>query len=269
MEAVHVPPEIKSELYDRDWSIIGRQISEWIREYIETNGLSGAVVGVSGGVDSATTAYLVARAVKDYYFLILPSESTPKRDIEDALKVVNNLNAGNRFSIVNIDNIVNIVKENVGTEDKRVIGNVKARVRMTYLYAFAQKMNYLVVGTGDKSELLLGYFTKYGDGGVDILPIGDLYKTQVRALAKALGVPKEIYEKPSSPALWIGQTAEEELGFKYEVADLVLYLLYDKGYDEEKVMKTLGVSKDLIDKIKYLVKINSHKRQLPPIFKLH
>ncbi len=268
MEALHIPSEVYKELYERDWNEVGRRISEWIREYVESNSLSGAVVGVSGGVDSATTAYLVARAVKDYYFLILPSESTPRRDVDDALKVIKNLNATDRYSIINIDDVVKIIGNNVKTDDKKVLGNVKARVRMIYLYAFAQKMNYLVVGTGDKSELLLGYFTKYGDGGVDILPIGDLYKTQVRMLAKALGVPREIYEKPSSPALWVGQTAEEELGFKYDVADVILYLLYDKGYDDEKVMKLTGVSEELIEKIKYLVKINAHKRTLPPIFKL-
>jgi len=190
--------ELKKELYDKDWNKIGEEIVKWIKNYVEENGLQGAVVGVSGGVDSATTAFLVSKALKNYYFLILPSDSTPQRDIQDALKVVKLLNAEDRHSMISVDDVVSLIRDKVGTDDKRVIGNVKARIRMVYLYAFAQKFNYLVVGTGDKSELLLGYFTKYGDGGVDILPIGDLYKTQVRLLAKALGVPKEIYEKPRS-----------------------------------------------------------------------
>jgi NAD+ synthase len=261
--------ELKKELYDKDWNKIGEEIVKWIKNYVEENGLQGAVVGVSGGVDSATTAFLVSKALKNYYFLILPSDSTPQRDIQDALKVVKLLNAEDRHSMISVDDVVSIIRDKVGTDDKRVIGNVKARIRMVYLYAFAQKFNYLVVGTGDKSELLLGYFTKYGDGGVDILPIGDLYKTQVRLLAKALGVPKEIYEKPSSPALWTGQTAEEELGFKYEVADLVLYAMYEKGLSETEVTRLLGIEKSVVERIKQLVRINSHKRNLPPIFKLN
>jgi NAD+ synthase len=139
---------------------------------------------------------------------------------------------------------------------------------MILLYAYAQKFNYLVVGTGDKSELLLGYFTKYGDGGVDVLPIGDLYKTQVKELGKVLGLPERIIKKPSSPALWEGQTAEGELGISYDIADAILYLRYEELKSIDEVVKELDVNKEIVIKIDRLVKTSQHKRLPPEIFRL-
>jgi len=122
------------------------------------------------------------------------------------------------------------------------------------------------VGTGDKSELLLGYFTKYGDGGVDVLPIGGLYKTPVRQLAKYLGVPKRIIEKPSPPRLWPGQTAEEELGVSYEIIDSILYARFEKWLPEEEIAKTLNISREVVNKILTMVKKTQHKRLPPEVF---
>ncbi|MCQ4342596.1 MAG: NAD(+) synthetase, partial [Sulfolobaceae archaeon] len=115
--------ELKKELYDKDWNKIGEEIVKWIKNYVEENGLQGAVVGVSGGVDSATTAFLVSKALKNYYFLILPSDSTPQRDVQDALKVVKLLNAEDRYSMISVDDVVSVIRDKVGTDDKRVIGN--------------------------------------------------------------------------------------------------------------------------------------------------
>lgn len=125
----------------------------------------------------------------------------------------------------------------------------------------------LVIGTGDKSELMLGHFTKHGDGGVDLLPIGDLYKTQVRALAKHMGLPEEIAKKPSSPRLWVGQTAEGELGFTYAQADPVLYA-WELGIPESEIPEQTGIPPSVVSKILKRVKENAHKRNPPPIAKL-
>ncbi|EZQ01817.1 MULTISPECIES: NAD+ synthase [Acidianus] len=250
-----------------DYSSISEYLTLRIKDYIQNAGAKGGILGISGGVDSAVTAYLLSKAVDNFYFLLMPSESTPKEDIQDSLDIITELSAEDKYSFITIDPIVEKFKESVG-EDKKVIGNVKARVRMTLLYAFAQKMNYLVIGTGDKSELLLGYFTKYGDGGVDVLPIGDLYKTQVRGLGKFLGVPEKVVGKPSSPALWEGQSAEGELGFGYDLADAVLYLMVEEMKGTEEISAELEINKDLVKKIKDLVISSQHKRLPPEIFRL-
>ena len=142
-----------------------------------------------------------------------------------------------------------------------------ARIRMTILYAEAKKLNAMVIGTGDKSELLIGYFTKYGDGGVDILPIGDIYKTQLRKLAVYLNVPEHIAYKPSSPELWSGHTAEGELGLTYERIDAILYLYFDMKKTKEEIEK-LGYKKWEIDLVLQRYYSTMHKRTTPPIIKL-
>ena len=243
-------------------------ITRRLREYLEFSNKEGGVVGVSGGIDSAVTATLLARATDNFYILLMPSSSTPKIDLEDSFKIIEILRAENKYKLINIDEIVKIFSDNIETTDKLIIGNVKARTRMILLYAYAQKLNYLVVGTGDKSELLLGYFTKYGDGGVDVLPIGDLYKTQVRMLGKCLGLPERIVNKPSSPALWEGQTAEKELGIDYETIDSILYLRFEEMRSEEEIAEILSIPLDIVKRIDKLVKISQHKRLPPEIFRL-
>jgi len=250
-----------------DFNLVTKSLTEQLRKYMETSERKGGVVGLSGGVDSSTVAALLTRATNNFYFLIMPSRSTPKRDIEDALQLVRSFKAEDRYSYVEIDDAVDLLASKVGTEDRVILGNLKARVRMSLLYAFASKLNYLVVGTGDRSELLLGYFTKYGDGGVDLLPIGALYKTQVRSLARYLGLPEGIALKPSSPALWEGQSAEGELGVSYEVADSVLYLLVDQGMSPSQVARTLGVNEELVLRIQSMIRSSEHKRNPPVILR--
>ncbi|WP_338604638.1 NAD+ synthase [Sulfolobus tengchongensis] len=262
-----MPEYIKKSL-TVDCDTITSYIVERIKEYLEFSNKKGGVVGVSGGIDSAVTATLLAKATSNFFILLMPSSSTPKIDLDDSFEIVKLLNAQDKYKLINIDDIVKLFANKIETDNKYIIGNIKARTRMIILYAYAQMLDYLVVGTGDKSELLLGYFTKYGDGGVDILPIGDLYKTQVRMLGKCLGLPDRIVTKPSSPALWEGQTAEGELGIDYETIDSILYLRFDEMREENEVAQILGIPIDVVKKVDRLVKNSQHKRLPPEIFRL-
>ncbi|MEZ0248943.1 MAG: NAD+ synthase [Thermoproteus sp.] len=251
-----------------DCDAVSRYIVERLREYIEESGAKGGVLGLSGGVDSSVVAVLLAKATDNFFFLLMPSSTTPPRDMEDAMKIVKLTRGEGKHAVIPIDDYVNALAVAAGTQDKKIVGNIKARVRMALLYAYAQKLGYLVIGTGDKSELMLGYFTKYGDGGVDVLPIGDLYKTQVRQLGRCLGVPEEIVEKPPSPALWEGQTAEGELGIDYDTIDSVLYLRYEEMRTPEEVAAMLGVDISIVERVDLLVRKSQHKRLPPEIFRL-
>lgn len=231
----------------------------------ERAGNKTLVVGVSGGVDSAVTLALCVRAVgkQRVLALILPhSESTPLEDLSDARSLVSAMGAKRREH--SIDEITNAFQKTLETTDHRLTGNIKARIRMTILYYYANLMDGLVVGTGDRSELMLGYFTKYGDGGVDLLPLGSLYKTQVRELAELLNLPQRIAVKPSSPALWKGQTAQAELGAEYNVIDRVLYGLTELGLNQQQ-LEAMGFDERVLAKIVALVDNSSHKRSTPPI----
>ncbi len=256
-----------SEELNLDWSFTRKYLVKRISEYIETSGKNGGIVGLSGGIDSSVVLKLLSEATHNVYVLMMPSESTPPQDMDDSMKVLEVV--GNLpYSVIKIDEIVKSFASAVDSRNNLVIGNIKARVRMTLLYAFAQKLNYLVIGTGDKSEILLGYFTKYGDGGVDVLPIGDLYKTQVRKLGSYLGLPRNVIEKPSSPALWEGQTAEGEIGLSYDIIDRILYLTFEKLVQPERVAEMVGVTPEKIERVLTLVKRNEHKRKMPEIFKI-
>ncbi|WP_420809453.1 NAD+ synthase [Acidianus sulfidivorans] len=257
-----------AEIKNLDYNTVINYLTNRIKDYISQSNRKGGIIGLSGGVDSAVTTVLLSNATKNFYILLMPSSTTPKKDINDSIEIINKINANNKYSIINIDNIVETISKYVNTDDKLVIGNIKARVRMALLYAYAQKFDYLVVGTGDKSELLLGYFTKYGDGGVDILPIGDLYKTQVRELAKYLNLPDYIAYKPSSPALWEGQTAENEIGISYDIIDPILYLRVEKLMSIEEISKELDIDIDIVNKIDKMIRQSQHKRLPPEIFRL-
>ncbi len=245
------------------------EIAEFLYDYFANSRTKGAVVGVSGGVDSCTTLALVALALgpRRVTALILPSGFTPKQDVEDAVAVAKQF--GVRYYVIGIDQLLSAYAALPFYDENNVVakGNLMARIRMSILYYYANKNNLLVVGTGDKSELMLGYFTKYGDGGVDILPIGDLYKTQVRQMARLLGLPEHVVLKPSSPRLWAGQTAEGELGMKYSEVDLVLYA-YEIGIPKRDIPAETGVSRSKVESILARVRENAHKRAPPPVAKL-
>ena len=257
-----IPPE-------PDYEYVVERITRFIREAVERSGVRGLAMGLSGGVDSATTAALAVKAIgpEKVDVLILPDmETTPREDVKDAEELARHL--GVKYQEVDIHGVYEAYSRFLpfhDPEDRVANGNLRARIRMTILYYYANRNSLLVCGTGDKSELLLGYYTKYGDGGVDILPIADLYKTQVRKLAMRLGVPERIALKPSSPRLWPGQMAEEELGVSYEVIDPVLYLYVEKGRSLEEIVEETGVEEKKVEAIIRRVHRSEHKRMPPPI----
>ncbi len=249
-----------------------RRITEFIRDKVAEASAEGVVIGLSGGVDSSVTLALAVEALgkERVHGLVLPdTRVTPQEDIDDALGIASKF--GIKVSRVDIDPIVESFKKAVSfyrPEDKVSLGNVRARVRMTVLYYYANTHNLLVCGTGDKSEIYMGYFTKYGDGGADLLPIGDLFKTQVRELGRQLGVPEKILRKPSSPRLWEDQTAEDELGASYEVIDTVLFYYLNLKMEPQQINKETGIPIDLIERIVDRIYRFEHKRNMPPIAKL-
>ncbi len=253
--------------------LVADRVSGFIRRRVEEAGTNGVVIGLSGGLDSSTTAYLCVRALgpSRVLCLIMPDENvTPKEDVEDAKLVANTL--GVEYHLIPItkafDALTEALDQLYKPEEYRSAGNIRARIRMILLYYAANALNRLVAGTSDKSEVMIGYFTKYGDGAADLLPMGNLYKTQVKELARFLGVPKHIVAKPSSPRLWRGQTAEQELGLSYEVIDPVLYASYELGMSSEDVAKELNVPLEVVERVKLMVERSAHKRSLPPMAEL-
>ena len=247
-----------------DFERVAKGIEEFIRREVSDAGASGVVLGLSGGLDSSTAAYLAVRALgKDSVLgLLLPDlKITPPVDVEDARAVADAL--GIETIYIDISSIHRAYMKHL-KPDRLAEGNLRARIRMCILYYYANLLKRLVLGTGDRSETLIGYFTKYGDGGADIQPLAGLYKTQVRALAAYLGVPKQIVAKRSSPRLWADQEAEDELGLSYEDIDRILYSLFDLKMGVEEASRSLSVPLDKVLSILNRHRATEHKRQLPP-----
>ncbi|MDI3279937.1 MAG: NAD(+) synthase [Bacillota bacterium] len=228
---------------------------KWIQERVREAGARGIVVGLSGGIDSAVTAALAARACPgETLGVIMPCHSDPQ-DAEDARLVARHLQLPT--AVVDLtpvyDALVTALGENPGQAAPRDLAraNLKPRLRMATLYFFANRRNYLVAGTGNRSELTVGYFTKYGDGGVDILPLGGLVKQQVRLLAYYLDIPREIIARRPSAGLWEGQTDEGEMGLTYEELDH--FLLTRQGRPE------------VVERVTRLSLASEHKRRLPAV----
>ncbi|MEM2098494.1 MAG: NAD+ synthase [Candidatus Bathyarchaeia archaeon] len=248
-----------------------KRIRNFIKNYVKNAGASGIVLGLSGGIDSNTIAALCSLAIggKRVLGLILPEKETynPK-DVADALLVAE------KFSInTQICDITTALEGFYTTipafdaKDKLCKGNIKARARMIYLYYYANKLNRIVCGSSDKSETMMGYFTKWGDAAADIAPIMDLYKTQVRQLAEYLGIPAELAKKPSTPALWPNQLAEAELGIKYETLDLILYGL-EHFMSTDEIAEQLNIETAIVEKVKERWLATEHKRKMPLTLKL-
>lgn len=244
-----------------------KSISSFLIENLEKAGAEGFVIGLSGGIDSSVTLSLALKAVdkNKIHVLIMPEEgATLKEDIQDSIELCKT--HGLNYEIIYINKIKQAFLDSLEKyKDVKVAGNLGPRIRMTILYYYANNRNCLVLGTGDKSELLIGYFTKYGDGGVDLLPIGDLYKTQVRQLGSYLGLPERIVKKPSSPRLWPGHIAEAEIGLSYEILDKILYGLIDLKLKEEEIASSLNIPIKIILDVKDRIFKNEHKRRGPII----
>jgi NAD+ synthase len=244
------------------------RIMEFIRREVEESGVSGVVIGLSGGVDSSLTAALCVRALgKDRVLgLIMPTSFMPKEDLEDAINLARVL--GIKTEIINIDGICNAFVDALQIDPnnpayRMPMANLRARIRMAILYFYANLYNYLVVGTSDRSEYLIGYFTKYGDGAADIFSIRHLYKTQVRELASYLGLPERIVKKPSSPQLYPGHKLSDELPVDYSTIDPILIGLFDEGLAAEGVSKNLGVPMEVVNEVLRRHMMTEHKRRSP------
>ncbi|MEI6631268.1 MAG: NAD+ synthase [bacterium] len=233
-----------------------RKIVRWISERLRQAGARGVVLGLSGGVDSGVVAALAKEAVgkKCLLALILPIHSQAQ-DLRDARLIAGKL--GIQTKLIDLSKIYDNLIKALPKAGKAVQANLKPRLRMLALYYYANKLNYLVCGTGNKAELTVGYFTKYGDGGVDILPIGDLLKSQVRKLARDLGIPDRIIAKSPTAGLWPGQTDEGEMGLFYPELDNILEL---KEKNKKQVLPRIKVAK-----VEGMIAKSAHKREAPRI----
>jgi NAD+ synthase len=242
-------------------------LTSFLRTEMNRMGFSRAVVGLSGGIDSALSCYLAAEALGPQNVLAvrMPYKSSAADSLEHAQMVIDAL--GVQSQIVEITAMVDPLFERFPEMTDRRKGNIMARERMIILYDQSEANRGLVVGTGNKTEILLGYTTLYGDSASALNPIGDLYKTQVRQLARAMGVPEPILQKAPSADLWSGQTDEGELGFTYADVDQLLYLLVDQRYSPEDLVEA-GFPEAFVRTVIERVRRNQFKRVLPLVAKL-
>ena len=227
--------DIINEIKDQDYVSITETIEKFISDKIKKSNAKGVILGLSGGIDSAVLAYLC----------------------KDALKII--ALTGIQYKLIDIKPIVHEYSMYLEPNEKSR-GNLRARIRTNILYYYANAKNYLVLGSSDKSEHLIGYFTKFGDGASDITPIISLYKLQVREIAKYLKVPQNIITKKSSPHLWKDHDAEDELEASYEDIDSILYCLFDKKLSIEETIKITKIESEIIEKIQKLNIKSEHKR---------
>ncbi|MHA1462198.1 MAG: NAD+ synthase [Candidatus Heimdallarchaeota archaeon] len=262
--------DLDSSAFDIDCDAVSAKVEQFIKEYVEDSKTKGVVIGISGGIDSAVSVALAVRALGKEKVLgfILPNAALDPKYEKDARELAKQLDI--EVKKISIAEMVEAFKGSVDKElleDKLVVGNVMARSRMVLLYAYANHLNYLVLGTSNKTEILVGYVTKYGDGGADFEPCGDLYKTHICTLAKYLDIPEDIISKPPSAGLWDGQTDEGELGITYKLLDKVL-LGFEKKYSHEKIAKELEIDISVVKKVEHMVKKSEHKRKTPPILEI-
>ncbi len=229
----------------------------FISESVKDAKASGVVMGLSGGLDSAVCAALCARSCDTTAMMMPDSAVTPDSEMADAREVARV--TGVHTKVTDIGPIVAEFAKGVAHNDAS-LGNVRARIRMAMLYNHANLENVLVAGTSDKSELLIGYFTKHGDGASDIAPIATLYKVQVREMAGHLGIPRNIIDKKSAPYLSNARTAEDEIGLTYEEIDPILYCMVDRGMDDAGTSDSTGIDSTKVAHVRRLYESSRHKR---------
>lgn len=253
----------EADMRKLDYAILTNEIQNYIKEYVKSANSKGVVLGLSGGIDSSVTAALSVKALgkENVLGLGLPCHSMPQ-DLEDAKLVAKNL--GITFKVLDLtstyDEIISVFKTKIKPNDKS-LANLKPRLRMATTYFAGQSLGYLVIGTGNRTELSIGYFTKYGDGGVDFEPIGALYKCEVREIAKILRIPEKIINKPPSAGLWEGQTDEGEIGMTYDLLDEILYRLDHR-------LDLIDLNVEDVEKVLKMMKSAEHKNNTPPTFKI-
>jgi len=242
-------------------------LTGFVKSEITRVGMTRAVIGLSGGIDSALSCVLAAEALgpENVLAVRMPYKASSRDSLEHAQLLIDQL--GVQSKTIEITDIVEpIFKLTPQITDKRK-GNIMARARMVVLYDQSEEFKGLVVGTSNKTEILLGYSTLYGDSASALNPIGDLYKTQLRQLSRDLKVPAPIIDKPPSADLWVGQTDEKELGFTYEEVDKLLYLLVDQRYSPQEAIES-GFDAKFVNAVALRIQRNQFKRMPPPIAKI-
>jgi NAD+ synthase len=242
-----------------DYGNVIEKITSFISGQVKSRKKSGVVIGLSGGIDSSVCVILACRALgnKGIIGLSMPEKDvTPKTTLQNARSLAKKLKI--RYKEINIERGKRILL-NRPPRDKLAGGNFSARLRMALLYYYAAANNLLVLGTADKSELMIGYFTKFGDEGADIFPIGELYKSQVRLLGKELQIPEQILQQPSSPGFWKGQLAEKEIGLPYNEIDRILECYLKKN------LSRCEFGKRKIKLVTDMIRKNQHKKDEIPI----
>lgn len=247
-----------------DYKQIISEIQKWIIDYTDSAKVKGVVLGISGGIDSAVTTSLCVNALgkENIIGLGLPCSSIPQ-DLKDAEKLAKLL--GIKFIKIDLTSIYDEfikVTESLFESNNMAVANLKPRLRMMTIYFVGQSLGkFLVAGTSNRTELAIGYFTKFGDGGVDFEPIGGLYKCEVRKVARILNVPEEIVKKPPSAGLWEGQTDEGEIGITYDALDEIIFRIDNK-------LDLDDLNKDDVNRVKGMIKSAQHKNKMPPFFRI-
>ncbi|ARS89510.1 NAD+ synthase [Natrarchaeobaculum aegyptiacum] len=241
-------------------------ITDFIREQADAAGVDGAVLGLSGGIDSTLTSYLAVEALgaEHVHGLVLPAEVSSDEHMSDAERVAEDLEI--EYDVIEVEPIVDALLAAYpdAEGDQMAVGNARARVRAVLNYLVANHEERLVLGTGNRSEAAVGYFTKYGDGAVDCHPIGNLYKAQVRQLARHVGVPEDLATKTPTAELWADQTDEQEMGMGYDTLDSILVTHIDGPLSVDATSRLLEVDTETVEQVREMYAASTHKRHVPP-----